>query len=466
MTFINPYNFVVLEDPVDRKSGHPGFLMLGEQCFSGKFNCELTAKRDLITLGKQVGTIQNAPDRKLHEFCKNGDNRAIIRGTSIKGMIRSVYEALHNGCMWKALISRSTEDRKKDYHYSLPADFDNARCNDIHKLCPACRIFGMLSEERTCKGRLSFSDAQLLEGQALIGEQRILKVLDAPKPRHNPTYGKDGNRGDPISGRKFYYHHAEDAQWHQPNNRHAKVGVTEFARRDTKFSFSVTFENLTEPEVQSLVAALELRPGLAHKMGLGKAIGLGSCVITIKDADSIIFNKQRYRVTNNPLPRTISSFRHTNLKFPPTLVEVLRLNKPEDETNDSKIGYPIDFRNYPTGKINKRGVLGGPPNAVPGTAGHVEPFSGLPVAPMPIAFRQQSVVLERDTSANGLLSQIRSINIQDEYALQRIVSAMEDLPDSEGQKIVAIALRDKLIAAGRWNKHKLKRKIEICLAEE
>lgn len=51
---------------------------------------------------------------------------------------------------------------------------------------------------------------------------------------------------------------------------------------NTKFKFKIRYENLTENELGALLFVLKLPDGCAHKIGMGKPLGLGSVKITLK----------------------------------------------------------------------------------------------------------------------------------------------------------------------------------------
>ena len=59
------------------------------------------------------------------------------------------------------------------------------------------------------------------------------------------------------------------------------------------FTFTISFENLTEKEYGLLLLTLELEPELGHKIGMGKPLGLGSCIIKVKEIKE--FTKKRYQ---------------------------------------------------------------------------------------------------------------------------------------------------------------------------
>lgn len=95
-------------------------------------------------------------------------------------------------------------------------------------------------------------------------------------------------------GRKFY--------WHQKINKAPGIKLTEadnrkeeFSDRNVairplkkgiKFSFKVYFNDITEDELKKLMWVLEIGGSKdhAHKIGMGKPIGLGSVQISVKGA--------------------------------------------------------------------------------------------------------------------------------------------------------------------------------------
>lgn len=191
----------------------------------------------------------------------------------------------------------------------LPDKFN--KCSDIKNLCTACSLFGFVEEKKSKVSRLLFSDAEWINGPGLHVNFIELKPLGSPHPTsynfylYDPDDSKivrnyDGfqilnNRGDKwgtkgkikLRGRKFYFH--------QPNEKNLNeyCDYSEETRQlrnliqpvlpDTQFKFSIHFKNLTEAEVGLLYYAIILENDLAHKLGMGKAIGLGSVKISIKE---------------------------------------------------------------------------------------------------------------------------------------------------------------------------------------
>jgi hypothetical protein len=67
----------------------------------------------------------------------------------------------------------------------------------------------------------------------------------------------------------------------------------------TKFKFKIRYENLTENELGALLFVLKLPEGCAHKIGMGKPLGLGSVKITLTLYSSKRFKRYSTLFVNN-----------------------------------------------------------------------------------------------------------------------------------------------------------------------
>lgn len=369
MTTINPYNFVPLLNKMNRSADYPKRHRFYENRFSGVLTCSLEALSPLISLDHQKyvsytlkdidGTNlkikkgnrkgEQYEDIKVFKFLRNNQGTPILQGASIKGMIRSVYEAITDSCLTLANTNG----------YEGLGDYLNSNCNRLDALCPACQLFGTIEGNNThCQGRISFSDAVLVK-EALVQQRCFLKELSSSKPHHHAIYGKNGKPDGPIAGRKFYYHHGKNQNFLvkecQSNDR--SIAIDEYAPIGGEFSFQVQVENLDKNELGKLLLAIELDDGLDHKIGLGKAIGLGSCRIIIdRQKSSILQAINRYKDWNAGVTTGWYSCKADRKILPESLIEVLRFNKAEAE-NDN-IMYP-DYQNYPKDPIDALGVFGG-----------------------------------------------------------------------------------------------------------
>ena len=260
---MNPYHFVPLGSPGKRRRviTHESF-----QGKSGSLTCQLTARTHLFTAAPHSeggGGHQNLK-------CVRGkDGKPLIPGSSLKGVIRSVAEALSGSCL--------TLPMKLDYgqsaSYNTPRGFQ--RCDSKEQLCPACRLFGAMGRGGHFLGKISIGDAQA-EDVASV-ENLTLESLMQPKPRHRVWY-ENPQQPAVMRGRKFYYHRPRGAQTTTQGKYNKTV---EAVKPGTVFAFSVDFTNLENDELALLVFALVLEAEMCHKVGMGKPVGLGSAKIEV-----------------------------------------------------------------------------------------------------------------------------------------------------------------------------------------
>jgi len=190
------------------------------------------------------------------------------------------------------------------------------------KLCPATRLFGWTPEdeksgEQGIAGRVRFTTAW---SDKTLGDTGLvpLKILGSPKPQYYPFYlkAKDGSNGagyytlspDPpwskregvIRGRKFYLHHPcvlnksaeEETGYININNQRYSNNHEPHTNQNStcrvlpsgaEFEGTIEFESLDPHELGMLLWCLTLSDNPlkssgrhAHKIGMGKGIGMGS----------------------------------------------------------------------------------------------------------------------------------------------------------------------------------------------
>lgn len=197
-------------------------------------------------------------------------------------------------------------------------------------LCPACRLFGLVGPERTSDdaevvsraGRVRISTARYA-GTVSNGHPpdaaasvprllaRTIPILGSPKPstyefylidRAHPEqpvdwngfryYGYDGEHPIPVEGapmlrgRKFYWHQ-EQPRTGGGATRSSQNATIDLVDIGTAFRFTVDYEDLEPHELGALVWSLTLEQGLAHHLGMGKPLGMGSVRIVLEQAETI-----------------------------------------------------------------------------------------------------------------------------------------------------------------------------------
>lgn len=335
--FINPYNFFPLPAKVQRENVTtiPGWRSWGGSLYSGWLEVEIITLTRLILPSQlpqhqitQKVWITQKGERHLKDhitltkFQEDPQGRKIIPGTSWKGPVRAVMEALSDSCLSSDKVLPGK--KPKIYQACTPPD-----------LCPCCRLFGAAGGEgqeeedspyTAMQGRLVFSDALLTEeSQEHISEEVItLKELSSPKLKHKPFYFDQNNL--PL-GRKFYLHQRENRAHYEEDSQkverltHRNRSIGESVLPGARFLGKLQFTNLTQEEMGLLLWGLELDevavsseqaknqnlPAgfLAHKLGLGKPLGLGSVKIRVTNL-ALSSSENRYKAFTWPGSSTVS----------------------------------------------------------------------------------------------------------------------------------------------------------------
>jgi CRISPR-associated protein (TIGR03986 family) len=182
-------------------------------------------------------------------------------------------------------------------------------CTKLDHLCEACAVFGIAGKEEAAASRIRFTDAHV-QGAYQFAQPQTLQELASPKLSATEFYlkkpqGADlwnydyavnwrnakfgiANHTPEIRGRKFYWHQKDVDVEHKGEATERNVHVRPLKKG--KFSFKVYFNNITKDELHKLLWVLEIggKDSHAHKIGMGKPIGLGSVQIRV---DRIITRK-------------------------------------------------------------------------------------------------------------------------------------------------------------------------------
>jgi CRISPR/Cas system CSM-associated protein Csm3 (group 7 of RAMP superfamily) len=186
----------------------------------------------------QVGIESDVP---LVKSFHSVDGRLTIPGSSLKGPIRSIVEAITYACVSKTGYrwQRHERDQYEECRYRSQQRQGN--------LCIACQMFGAMGYE----GQIHFADAPQVAGETGV---HFIPAQHQPKGsmerRHYPHALQDPN----------------DPQW-----------PLEAALPNSQFHLIVRFQNLTAGELGLLLIALgQDKPPLCLKLGAGKNSGLGA----------------------------------------------------------------------------------------------------------------------------------------------------------------------------------------------
>jgi hypothetical protein len=175
--------------------------------------------------------------------------RYLIPGSSLKGAVRSIVEAITRSCI------RVTQGRHRPY---IPQGYGG--CMSVNDLCIACRLFGA----QDYQGHVSFEDAVAPRGSLVLLGTPLLWT-PARGGRGLPPRYLQGNQ---ARGRKFYAH-ARPASGADPRA---------CIKSGAELPLRIHFLNLSEVELGILLTALGLHPShpFPIKLGGGKPVGLGS----------------------------------------------------------------------------------------------------------------------------------------------------------------------------------------------
>lgn len=275
---LKPYQLISLPPQPPDKARPAGQERFRSDRITGKIHLRLTVKTtafvasgvmamgsDLSSTTKTIPLIKTAVER---------DRSLLIPGSSLKGAIRSTYEAITRSCLCKVT---------KKYQSHIPAGYSectiNRQRNQLN-VCPACQIFGAMDWQ----GLVHFTDAQCEKSGFNTG---FMPSLFRPRPDERKAYFKNGK----VAGRKFYYHVIKAV------DRGQQQGIpVQQAGKEYTFTTQVRFMNLSQVELGALLIVLgqDAENKIALKVGGGKPIGMGTMVAEVTEIQEIQ-TKQEWR---------------------------------------------------------------------------------------------------------------------------------------------------------------------------
>jgi CRISPR/Cas system CSM-associated protein Csm3 (group 7 of RAMP superfamily) len=249
-----PYGFVRVDPLRDEDREHPaGHHRYKDGTVSGTLQGSIHV---LSPVHVASGTLemQRDPDVPLYKAHVRSGGQVVIPGSTLKGAVRSVVEAISASCV------RITRVRRNQ----LPRG--TAGCRSEKRLCVACRMFGSLGYQ----GQVRFTDALLRpEHRTAL---TYMPALYAPRTRAGGVYVQRGQ----IKGRKFY-HHGQPATGNVP---------VEVCPNGSYLDFTLHFDNLASAELGLLLTALGLGdPPLVLKLGGGKPTCYGSIRVNLSSLE-------------------------------------------------------------------------------------------------------------------------------------------------------------------------------------
>jgi CRISPR/Cas system CSM-associated protein Csm3 (group 7 of RAMP superfamily) len=237
------YAFVESAKALDRRDpqGHKKFVDNG---WHGYLDLQLLAHQPIhVAVGVTVLGRDVSIDRPLvRPMMQKSDGTLFIPGSSLKGCVRSIYEAITASAVGTEIINLTSKHSKKVEPM----------------LSPASRVFGALGYQ----GMIEFTDA-ICDTSPIIGDIPIM---------HSPNARPD---------RKFYRTTAQRTDLREMS----QVPIQQ-APKGSSFTTRLRFKNLLSEEVGTLLIALgqDSNFAMALKIGAGKAHGMGLATVNVVQA--------------------------------------------------------------------------------------------------------------------------------------------------------------------------------------
>ena len=241
------------------KTGYHGTLRL-----SLRVKTALHVSTGITAMGSDVAS--RVP--LIKTMTQGRSNQLVIQGSSLKGCVRAIYEAITNSTL--AIVSNR-------YRQQMPSE--RLPCRKKDSLCPASQVFGALDWQ----GLVHFTDARCTAAKSTTG---FMPSLYRPRPDQRKAYFENGK----AAGRKFY-HHAREAIDGGSRGTPIQQAGTEYG-----FKTELQFLNLSQAQLGTLLISLgqDAEFPMALKLGGGKPVGLGTVQIEVSEAEVTQDVRDRY----------------------------------------------------------------------------------------------------------------------------------------------------------------------------
>jgi len=259
--------FPTAPPPKAKPAGHHKYLdkhFHGALFLTLRVQTPLHVSTGVVALGADV----NARVPLIKTMTMDTDKKLVVQGSSLKGCIRAVYEAITNSTL--AVNSRSAD--------KVPRE--RQPCHKKDELCPASQVFGALDWQ----GLIEFSDARCTNNNPSTG---FMPSLYAPRPARRDYYNPKGM----AKGRKFYYNFTKSID----KGQNQGIPVQQ-ASKDFTFTTEIHFKNLKPEQLGTLLIILGQDPQypIALKIGGGKPIGMGTMTVTVDKIEQSGNLRDRY----------------------------------------------------------------------------------------------------------------------------------------------------------------------------
>lgn len=318
-----PYKLVSLPSNPPTKQAPIGHHVFKADKLTGSISLELTVETiafvasGVVAMESDVIKLPNSSKNKLLKVALSKDDKLIIPGSSLKGVVRSIYEAITNSCLCKTNSDKISTSYKE--------------CKDKTKLCPACRVFGAMDWQ----GLISFNDSFATQVKPTTGFMRSLYG-----PRSQCKLYRS-------PGRKFYYHA-------RPANNNGTRGLSaQIAAKGLILTTNLQFMNLAPAELGALLIVLgqDKSNPFSLKIGGGKPIGMGSMTVKVTKIDHPASLRDRYSsydAAENDL--------YTNDRLTQEIERLITIAHGAKLIQQPQLNQLKEVLNYPTNRIAPSGM--------------------------------------------------------------------------------------------------------------
>ncbi len=266
-----PYEFVPLLEKCEKEK-YSSHNLAEKDTYSGKLKLEILVESPL-----HIGSRQQDYDEYgsviKKQMRRNGC--IIVPGSSLKGVVRSIAEAVSYSCAVKAPY--------QELERLLPP-LNNTACKNINKegLCITCSIFGMAGRKDSYRGKVQFEEFVMKSGSTVYEKLPPLKSPSCDKVCYFAGTEKEGERQKTgFLGRKFY-----------GTGREAQIESNEKSRYEmiapgSVLEGEVIFQNLRKEEGKVLFYALGIGHHFTMKLGYGKPLGYGETKVILKEVETL-----------------------------------------------------------------------------------------------------------------------------------------------------------------------------------
>lgn len=306
-----PYEFVPLVEQckTEKYSGHH---IMGKNTYAGRLRLKIKTESPVHIGGKQQDYDENG-NVIYNQMRRNG--KMIIPGSSLKGAVRSIAEAVSYSCAVK--LPHSILEPKK----LLPSG-NQIACymKKKNELCITCSMFGMMSKPLSYKGKVNFGEFVLQNDSKLYEKLPLLETPFKDYPEKHDVFGYSSKKKSTYGNERLYYCRACESgncqdcskkeyfekatlagpkremrfrgrKFYNPDygiqQEIKKTSLYEFIAPQSTLEGDIIFQNLSEEECMLLAYSLGIGRQFTLKLGYGKPLGYGKVKIDLAGVESI-----------------------------------------------------------------------------------------------------------------------------------------------------------------------------------